>query len=49
MRFHFNDPTIRVDPDSRCAAMWIYSHWLVVLPFRQEGALDDHEPVITAG
>ncbi|XP_046842270.1 cleavage and polyadenylation specificity factor subunit 1-like isoform X2 [Xenia sp. Carnegie-2017] len=49
MKFHFNDPTVRVDPANRCAAMWIYSHWLVVLPFKQDGIYDEHEPNQSVG
>ena len=32
-----------VDPDRRCAVMLIYGTHIVVLPFRQEGVLDEHE------
>ena len=34
---------MRVDPDRRCSVMLIYGTHLVVLPFRQEGVLDEHE------
>ena len=34
---------MRVDPDRRCSVMLIYGTHLVVLPFRQEGILDEHE------
>ena len=37
-------PVVRVDPERRCAVMLIYGSHLVILPFRQEGLLDDHDP-----
>lgn len=32
-----------VDPDQHCALMLIYDTHIVVLLFRQEGALEEHE------
>ena len=32
-----------VDPDQHCALMLIYGTHIVVLLFRQEGALEEHE------
>ena len=40
---YFRPPLVRVDPDRRCSVMLIYGTHLVVLPFRQEGVLDEHE------
>lgn len=40
---YFRAPLVRVDPDRRCSAMLIYGTHLVVLPFRQEGVLDENE------
>ena len=40
---YFRPPLVRVDPDRRCTVMLIYGTHLVVLPFRQEGVLDEHE------
>ena len=40
---YFRSPLVRVDPDRRCSVMLIYGTHLVVLPFRQEGVLDEHE------
>ncbi|XP_017069032.1 cleavage and polyadenylation specificity factor subunit 1 [Drosophila eugracilis] len=36
-------PTVRVDPDSRCAVMLVYGKRLVVLPFRKDNSLDEIE------
>ena len=40
---YFRPPVVCVDPDRRCAVMLIYGTHIVVLPFRQEGVLDEHE------
>ncbi|CAH3027371.1 unnamed protein product [Porites evermanni] len=40
-------PMVRVDPERRCSVMLIYGTHLVVLPFRQEGILDDHDVAYT--
>ena len=40
---YFRCPLVRVDPERRCSVMLIYGTHLVVLPFRQEGVLDEHE------
>ena len=32
-----------VDPDQHCAVMLIYGTYVVILLFRQEGALEEHE------
>lgn len=40
---HSRPPMVRVDPERRCSVMLIYGTHLVVLPFRQEGILDDHD------
>ena len=40
---HSRPPMVRVDPERRCSVMLIYGTRLVVLPFRQEGILDDHD------
>lgn len=34
-------PTVRVDPDNRCAVMLIYGNKLVVLPFHRDSLLDE--------
>ncbi|XP_048576873.1 cleavage and polyadenylation specificity factor subunit 1 isoform X2 [Nematostella vectensis] len=34
-------PVVRIDPERRCAVMLAYGTHLVVLPFRQEGGIDD--------
>ncbi|XP_055902575.1 cleavage and polyadenylation specificity factor subunit 1 [Eupeodes corollae] len=39
---HFT-PTVRVDPDNRCAVMLAYSKKLIVLPFRKDNSLDEIE------
>lgn len=40
---YFRPPMVCVDPDRRCAVMLIYGTHIVVLPFRQEGVLEEHE------
>ena len=44
---HSRPPMVRVDPERRCSVMLIYGTRLVVLPFRQEGILDDHDVAYT--
>ena len=44
---HSRPPMVRVDPERRCSVMLIYGTHLVVLPFRQEGILDDHDVAYT--
>ncbi|XP_053401547.1 cleavage and polyadenylation specificity factor subunit 1-like [Mercenaria mercenaria] len=39
-------PTIRIDPDGRCAAMLIYGTKLVVLPFRKDVYSEDVESIM---
>lgn len=34
---------VRVDPERRCSVMLIYGTHLVVLPFRQEGILEEQD------
>ena len=37
------DPVIRIDVENRCAVMLVYGRHLVVLPFKQEGPIDDSD------
>jgi len=41
-------PTVRVDPDGRCAAMLIYGTKLVVLPFKKDVLSEDVDGMIEA-
>lgn len=45
---YFRPPMVRVDPERRCSVMLIYGTHLVVLPFRQEGVLDEQDMAFTA-
>ena len=38
---------VRVDPERRCSVMLIYGTHLVVLPFRQEGMLEEQDVSFT--
>ncbi|XP_044171683.1 cleavage and polyadenylation specificity factor subunit 1-like [Acropora muricata] len=40
---YFRPPMVRVDPERRCSVMLIYGTHLVVLPFRQEGILEEQD------
>lgn len=40
---NYTIPTVRVDPDNRCAVMVCYGRKLVVLPFRRDNSLDEIE------
>ncbi|XP_055372472.1 cleavage and polyadenylation specificity factor subunit 1 [Condylostylus longicornis] len=40
---NFYIPTVRVDPDNRCAVMLAFGKQLVVLPFRKDNTLDEIE------
>ncbi|ESO86522.1 hypothetical protein LOTGIDRAFT_128853 [Lottia gigantea] len=42
-------PTIRVDPDGRCAAMCIYTNRLVILPFKRDVVIDDIDQATPGG
>ena len=44
---YFRPPMVRVDPERRCSVMLIYGTHLVVLPFRQEGVLDEQDVAFT--
>ena len=44
---YFRPPMVRVDPERRCSVMLIYGTHLVVLPFRQEGVLDEQDIAFT--
>lgn len=41
------DPIVRVDVDNRCAVMLVYGRHLVVLPFKQDIAVEDTEHMQT--
>ncbi|XP_060076994.1 cleavage and polyadenylation specificity factor subunit 1-like [Ylistrum balloti] len=45
---NYDIPTIRVDPDGRCAAMLIYGNRLVILPFRRDALMEETENVVGA-
>ena len=38
-----SNPTVRVDPENRCAAMLVYDSHLVIIPFGQDHVFDEHE------
>ncbi|KAK7575512.1 hypothetical protein V9T40_011798 [Parthenolecanium corni] len=40
---NYDIPIIRVDPESRCAAMLVYGRRLVILPFRVDTMLEESE------
>ena len=40
-------PIVRSDPESRCAAVLIYSRNIVILPFRKDITSEDQEPTST--
>lgn len=40
---NYHIPSVRVDPDNRCAVMLVYGKKLVVLPFRRDHTLDEIE------
>lgn len=40
---HYHIPSLRVDPEGRCAVMLLYGRKLLILPFRKETVFDDPE------
>ncbi|XP_046690557.1 cleavage and polyadenylation specificity factor subunit 1 [Silurus meridionalis] len=42
-------PTVRVDPENRCAVMLVYGTQLVVLPFRKDTLTDEQEGIVGEG